>query len=194
MTTPVAVSGPCSSDETNLVVRLKAGDEAAYESLCRTHARAMLAVARRFFGDTDDAADAVQDAFVSAFRAMRAFEGTAQLGTWLHRITVNACLMAIRTRARRPVGPLSGSQNLPARRGEGNADRDETCRRVRAAIDQLPESYRVVVRLRDLDGLDTAQTAARLGTNEAVVKTRLHRARHALKVLLAPERELALLP
>ncbi|MEO2090672.1 MAG: sigma-70 family RNA polymerase sigma factor, partial [Gemmataceae bacterium] len=125
---------------------------------------------------------------------MRAFEGTAQLGTWLHRITINACLMAIRTRARRPTGPLGGSPNLPDRRPEGNADRDETCRRVRAAIDQLPEQYRVVVRLRDLDGLDTAQTAARLGTNAAVVKTRLHRARHALKVLLAPERELALLP
>lgn len=194
MTTPVAVSGPRSPDESDLVVRLKAGDEAAYESLCRTHSEAMRAVARRYLGDTADAADAVQDAFVSAFRAMKAFAGTARLGTWLHRITVNACLMTLRRRNRQPAGPLSGSPNLPDRLPEGNTDRDETCRRVRAAIDQLPEAYRVVVWLRDLDGLDTAQTAARLGTNEAVVKTRLHRARHALKALLEPERELALRP
>lgn len=191
MTTPVAVSGPRSSDESELVARLKAGDEAAYEALIRTHSGAMRAVARRYLGDT---ADAVQDAFVSAFRAMKAFAGTARLGTWLHRITVNACLMTLRRRSRRPTGPLSGSPNLPDRRPEGNTDRDETCRRVRAAIDQLPEAYRTVVQLRDFDGLDTAATAARLGTNEAVVKTRLHRARHALKVLLTPERELVLHP
>jgi RNA polymerase sigma-70 factor (ECF subfamily) len=181
MTTPI------DTTETDLIARLKAGDEDAYESLFRTHAGAMLVVARRFFGDTDDAADAVQDAFVSAFRAMPAFEGTARLRTWLHRITVNACLMRLRTRKRRPVGSLNDVANLPGRLFVADADRDEMCRRVRTAVDQLPEAYRTVIRLRDLDGLDTAATAARLGTNAAVVKTRLHRARHALKALLKPD-------
>jgi RNA polymerase sigma-70 factor (ECF subfamily) len=76
--------------------------------------------------------------------------------------------------------------NLPDRPSGADADRDDTCRRVRAAIDRLPETYRVVVRFRDLDGLDTAQTAARLGTTAEVVKTRLHRARRALRAVLQP--------
>lgn len=191
MTTPVAGCGPRtpasnSDTETELVARLRAGDEDAYETLFRTHAGAMLAVARRYFGDTDDAADAVQDAFVSAFRAMGTFEGTSRLGTWLHRITVNACLMTLRSRKRRPNVSLEG-RPIPARAEESEVHRTETGHRVRTAVSRLPEEYRTVVQLRDFDGLDTAATAARLGTNEAVVKTRLHRARHALKALLEPE-------
>jgi DNA-directed RNA polymerase specialized sigma subunit len=112
MTTPaVAVYDPClpsfhDSDETDWVDRLKSGDEDAYESLFRQHSGAMMAAARRFFGDTDEAADAVQDAFVSAFKAMGTFEGTARLTTWLHRITVNACLMKLRAQRRSRIVPL----------------------------------------------------------------------------------------
>lgn len=172
--------------ETELVDRLKTGDEAAYELLFRTHAGAMLTVARRYFGDTDDAADAVQDAFVSAFRAMGTFEGTSRLGTWLHRIAVNACLMKLRYRKRRPNVSLE-DRTLPARVEEAEVHRADTCFRVRTAVSRLPEAYRRVVELRDFDGLDTATTAARLGTTAEVVKTRLHRARTALKALLEPE-------
>lgn len=191
MTTTEAGCGPRTpasnaDTEADLIARLRAGDEDAYETLFRTHAGAMLAVARRYFGDTDDAADAVQDAFVSAFRAMESFEGTSRLGTWLHRITVNACLMTLRSRKRRPNVPLDG-RPIPARTEEADVHRAETGVRVRAAVSRLPEEYRSVVQLREFDGLDTAATAARLGTNEAVVKTRLHRARHALKALLEPE-------
>jgi RNA polymerase sigma-70 factor (ECF subfamily) len=175
---------PLDTTESGLIARLKAGDEAAYEALFRTHAGAMLAVARRFFGDTDDAADAVQDAFVSAFRGMAAFGGTSRLGTWLHRITVNACLMKVRARKRRPAVRL---EEVPDRCDESVLGRAELCDRVRAAVERLPEGYRTVIRLRDLDGLDTAAAADRLGTNAAAVKTRLHRARHALKALLEPE-------
>jgi RNA polymerase sigma-70 factor (ECF subfamily) len=190
MTTPVAVSGPLlrvsnPDDETALVARLRNGDEDAYEALFRAHSGAMMAVARRFLGDSDDAADAVQDAFVSAFKAMRSFEGTSRLGTWLHRITVNACLMKLRRRKRSRLVPLDESHAPVWRAEDDHLGRAEVAERVRACIDRLPPAYRTVIRLRDIEGVDTAEAAGRLGTNEGVVKVRLHRARQALKALLA---------
>lgn len=200
-TTCVAVSGSSLltsnfTNEAELIVRLRTGDGNAYETLFRTHAGAMLAVARRFFGDTDDAADAVQDAFVSAFRAMRSFEGASQLGTWLHRITVNACLMKLRRRRRCRLVLLEdlcqASETIRFATVKANSDDDslaraETASRVRACLDRLSEAHRTVIQLRDMQGLDTEETAARLGTNEAVVKTRLHRARTALRSILELE-------
>ncbi len=191
MTMPMAVQGACLPaptliDEVELIARLRVGDEDAYEELFRMYAGALLAVARRFFGDTDDAAEAVQDAFVSAFRSMKSFAGMARLGTWLHRITVNACLMKLRGRKRRRLVALDESIPQASRTDEDTLSRTETVAQVRASIAQLPDSYQTVIRLRDLEGVDTAETARRLGTSEAVVKTRLHRARHALKALLEP--------
>jgi len=124
--------------ESQLVARLRAGDDEAYEQLFRTHAGALMAVARRFFGDTADAAEAVQDAFVSAFKAMDSFEGTSRLGTWLHRITVNTCLMKLRGRKRSRFVPLGDV--IPATSGIGDdaVSRAETCARVRAGVEQLP--------------------------------------------------------
>ena len=189
MTTPVAVSGTClpgpdPSGEAELITRLRAGDEDAYEEFFRAHSGALMAVARRFLGDTDDAADATQDAFVSAFKAMGSFEGTSRLGTWLHRITVNACLMKLRRRKRSRLVPLDESHAPVWRAEDDHLGRAEVAERVRACIDQLPLPYRTVIRLRDIEGRDTAETADRLGTNEGVVKVRLHRARQALKALL----------
>jgi RNA polymerase sigma-70 factor (ECF subfamily) len=190
MTTPVAVSGTylsasISCSESELVTRLRASDDEAYKQLFRTHTGALLAVARRFFGDAE-ADEAVQDAFVSAFKGIDRFAGTSRLGTWLHRITVNACLIKLRGRKRQRFVPLDDT--IPARTatGEDVSERAETCERVRAGVDRLPRPYREVVRLRDLEGLNTEETADRLGTSEAVVKVRLHRARQALRALLEP--------
>jgi RNA polymerase sigma-70 factor (ECF subfamily) len=189
MTTSVAVCGPCLptpnlTDETELIAGLKAGGESAYKELFRRHSGAMLAVARRYFGDSDDAAEAVQDAFVSAFQAMTGFAGTSRLGTWLHRITVNACLMRLRSRRRSRLVPLGGCNHPVAAAEADGMTRAETVARVRAGIARLPDAYRAVVQLRDIDGIDTAAAATRLGTNEGVVKVRLHRARQALKAVL----------
>ena len=173
-------------DEVQLVARLRAGDEAAYEALVRAHSGAMMAVARRFLGDTDDAADAVQDAFVSAFKAMPAFEGGSRLRTWLHRITVNACLMKLRSRKRSRIVSLDDVVPPAGRADDDALSRAETVRRVRACIDQLPPAYRAVILLRDIEGVGTGDTADRLGTNEGAVKVRLHRARQALRALLEP--------
>ena len=89
-------------DETPLLERLRAGEDAAYEELVRLYGPRLLAVARRFLRSEDDAQDAVQDAFLNAFRSIDSFEGQARISTWLHRIVVNASLMKLRTRRRKP--------------------------------------------------------------------------------------------
>ena len=108
-----------AQDERALVAALRAGDAAAYERLVRDNASRMMAVIRRYLRDEAEAADALQAAFTSAFRAMGRFEGQSSLATWLHRIAVNAALMRLRTRARRPEEPLDDL--LPAFRPDGHA-------------------------------------------------------------------------
>lgn len=177
--------------ESQLVARLKAGDSGAYEAMYRAHAGAMLGVARRYFGDTADAGEAVQDALVAAFRGMPGFAGTARLGTWLYRVTANACLMRLRSRRRDRLVPLTadGAADEPSSSTDPDANltRAEDAARVRAGVARLPGAYREVIRLRDFEGLDTTEAAARLGVGEGVVKTRLHRARAALRVVLEAE-------
>jgi RNA polymerase sigma-70 factor (ECF subfamily) len=182
-----------------LVARLRAGDDHAYAELVRTLGPRLLAVCRRLLRDEDDARDALQDAFVQAFRALGGFHGEALLSTWLHRIAVNSCLMRLRRRRSRPEESLEpllprflddGHQVRPSAAWEDSPDRrveqGELRRLVRAAIDRLPETYRTVLLLRDLEELDTATVAQLLGVTENAVKIRLHRARQALRGLLDP--------
>lgn len=196
---PAQAAGP---DEAALVRGLKAGDEAAFERLVREHGGRMLSVARRYFREEQDARDAVQDAFVSAFRAIDRFEEGSRLSTWLHRITVNAALMKIRSRARRPEESLEDLQpkfrddghhlELPApweERGDAVLEASDRARLVRKAIDRLPEIHRTVLMLRDIEGRDTRETAEALGITDNAVKVRLHRARLALRTQLAPHFE-----
>lgn len=183
--------------ERAFVERLKAGDEKAYETLVREHSGRMLAVARRFLRSEDDAGDAVQEAFVSAFRAIDRFEGGARISTWLHRIVVNAALMKLRTRRRRPEASID--ELLPRWKEDGHpvdtpapwsaeklVQRDQLRGLVREGIDQLPDGYREVLILRDIEELDTQEAAEVLGISGNAVKTRLHRARQALREVLDP--------
>lgn len=177
-----------------LVARLQAGDPDAYERLVRVHGGRLLSVARRFLPNNEDAQDAVQEAFIKAFRAIATFEERAQLHTWLHRILVNTALMKIRARKRRPEESIDdllptfqsdGHQTTESREwSDAIVERKETAAIVRRAIAQLPEQYRVVLTLRDIEERDTIETAAALGTTTTVVKVRLHRARQALRTLL----------
>ena len=180
-----------------LVARLQAGDPDAYETLVRIHGGRLLSVARRFLPNNEDAQDAVQEAFIKAFRAIGTFEERAQLHTWLHRILVNTALMKIRSRKRRPEESIDDL--LPAFQADGHQttesrdwsdaifERKETAAMVRQAIAQLPDHYRVVLTLRDIEERDTMETADALGTTTTVVKVRLHRARQALRTLLDRE-------
>jgi RNA polymerase sigma-70 factor (ECF subfamily) len=185
------------ADEAALVARVKANDPAACEFFVRTYGGKMLAVARRFLKSDEDAADAVQDAFISAFRFIGSFQGQSRLGTWLHRIVVTTCLMRLRADRRHvsiePLLPSYDETGHRTRRIEpwdagalDHAMTAETRAQVRACIDQLPPRYREVLLLRDIEELDTAETAKLLNCTPGNVKTRLHRARQALRTLLEP--------
>lgn len=184
--------------ESSLVAALRRGEAAAFETLVRAHGGRMLAVAKRYFSSADEAQDAVQDAFLSAFKALPGFDGRSQLGTWLHRIVVNAALMKLRSGRRHPEQSIddllpqfleNGHRASPAPRWK-NADSElekaETRQIVRDQISKLPENYRTVLLLRDIEGHDTETVAQMLETTEPAVKVRLHRARQALRALLDP--------
>ena len=198
-TTSTAEGGDRTSSDAAVLARVRAGDESACEAIVRQHGGRMLAVARRFLGTEEDSADAVQDAFLSAFRALDGFAGNSALGTWLHRIVVNVCLLKLRSRSRSrevqidellPTFDQTGHQSRPIRPWEDQAltrlTQAETRARVRECIDRLPDSHREILLLRDIEEFDTEQTAHQLGINPGTVKTRLHRARQALHTLLEP--------
>lgn len=179
--------------EADLVARMRAGDDEEFAIVVRRYTPRLLAVAGRFLRCEEDRADAVQDAFLSAFRSLGSFEGKARLSTWLHRILVNVCLMKLRARSRTAEIPLDdllpdGNKrwSSPEPVAVSKLASAETRAQVRACIDRLPPSYRTVLVLRDLEEMDTDCTARKIGTTRAVVKTRLHRARRALRTLLAP--------
>lgn len=201
MSQPKAPVQPASDDpvESVLLARLRAGEPGAYESLVREHSPRMLAVARRMLGNEEDAADALQEAFASAFRAIGTFDGRSRLSTWLHRVVVNACLMKLRKERRREARQIESM--LPRFQDDGHAVNASTIwpgspggaahagdvrRIVREKIDELPEAYRTVLLLRDIEEIDTEEAALMLELSVSAVKTRLHRARQALRELLDP--------
>lgn len=186
--------------EEQILAELQRGDDAAFERLVRVHGGRMLAVARRLLRDEEEARDAVQEALLAAFRSIGRFQGSCRLATWLHRIVVNAALMRLRSRQRKPEEAIDDL--LPKFAEDGHrvdhsapgwaepADvllqRGEVRVLVRRCIDRLPESYRTVLLFRDIEGLGTGEVAELLGVTENAVKIRLHRARQALRTLLDP--------
>jgi RNA polymerase sigma-70 factor (ECF subfamily) len=195
-----ATAAPTFDNEPQLVAALRRGDERAYEELVRRSSGRMLSTARRILGDEEDARNVVQDSFLSAFRSIDRFAGDSQITTWLHRIVVNMSLMRLRSRRRHPETPIeellphfdgedghrrpSELADLAARDAGSELDRNALRRHVRDCISELPESYRTILVLRDLEEQSTEEVAESLGLTEGNVKTRLHRARQALKTLL----------
>ncbi|MBX3394381.1 MAG: sigma-70 family RNA polymerase sigma factor [Phycisphaerae bacterium] len=192
-----SISAAEQAAEQELLERLRANDAGAFESMIRLHGGRMLAVARRLLNNEDDARDAVQEALVSAFRSIGGFAGASRLSTWLHRIAVNSSLMKLRTRRRQ--GEVSIESLLPAYQDDGHrsapvaewtqtaedvARSRETRAIVRDCISKLPENYRIVLMLRDIEELSTREAAEMLGIEESALKVRLHRARLALRTLL----------
>lgn len=185
--------------EQALLLGLRDGEDSAFAEMVHRFGGRMLAVARRILCDEEDARDCVQEAFISAARKIHEFEGRAKLATWLHRIVVNASLTQLRKRARRAeesIEPLMPNFDMMGCRIELPESSylsldeiiDKTSARaaVRAAIDKLPETYRLVLLLRDIEEFSVRETADLLELTPGTVKTRLHRARAALKVLLEP--------
>ncbi len=155
------------------------GDRYAFGELVARHRDRLWAVALRTVGDQEEAADALQDALLSAYRAAGRFRGDAAVTTWLHRIVVNACLDRIRRRAVRPTVPLIEDVGVPARPPDADTAMD-----VAAALAQLPVEQRAALVLVDMHGYPVAEVAAILGVAEGTVKSRCARGRARLAVHL----------
>ncbi len=169
------------------------------DQLVRENISWMLALAERILRDRSYAEDAVQDAFLSSFKALPHFKGQSSLKTWLHRITVNASLSALRRLKRQSehsiddLLPQFDQQDCRIEEPwvqlttvQEVMESADLGKRVQDGINSLPDSYRVILQLRDIDGYATGDVADLLDIKEANVKVRLHRARAALKKLLEP--------
>src|SRR5581483_5924661 len=191
-----------SNDEEGALLRaLRAGDASAFEHLVRRQTSHLFAAARRIVGNDEDARDVVQEAFVSAYRSLDRFGGDSRISTWLHRIAVNAALMKLRSRRRRPEEPIehllpcfdengawaAGMASVTSG-AETHVASNETRDLVRRCIARLPDRYREVLVLRDIEDFDTSEVADTLGITANAVKIRLHRARQALRTLIEEER------
>ncbi len=166
-------------DDAALLRAHAAGDPHAFSEIVRRHSDRLWAVALRTLGDREEAADALQDALLSAYRAAAGFRGDSAVTTWLHRIVVNACLDRVRRRQVRMTVPLPEIDSAPA-----PAVDFDTALVVRAALVQLPVDQRAALVLVDLQGYPVAEAATILGVAEGTVKSRCARGRARLAVLL----------
>lgn len=173
-----------AATDAELIAAHAAGDPNAFGEVVRRHRDRMWAVALRTLRDPDEAADALQDAFISAFRAAGSFRAESQVTTWLHRIVVNACLDRVRRRNARPTSPLpEAGPNEPAAPRDAMSER-ETQLAVQDALATLPDEQRAAIVLVDVEGYSVAETASILGVAEGTVKSRCARGRAKLAVLL----------
>jgi RNA polymerase sigma-70 factor, ECF subfamily len=189
--------GPSTDEE--LLRAHAAGDRDAFAELVRRHRDRLWSIALRTLGDREEAADALQDALLSAHRAAARFRGDSAVTTWLHRIVVNACLDRVRRRQSHPTVPLpdgtrySDQDSSAVARPEPAApsvDHD-TALVVREALARLPIEQRAALVLVDLQGYSVAEVAEILGVAEGTVKSRCARGRARLAVLLGHLRPIA---
>ncbi len=180
------------ADDVDLLAAHVAGDPDAFSELVRRHRDRLWAVALRTTGDREDAADALQDGLVSAFRRAETFRGDAQVTTWLHRIVVNACLDRMRRRKTRPTVPLPEDEDraaeLALEPGDDPAEVSERRADVLAALAQLPDEQRAALVLIDMEGYSVDDAAALLGCAPGTVKSRCSRGRARLVPLLTQYR------
>jgi len=187
-----------TSFETGLVERLRAGDGSALEDLMERYASRVYRIARGITRTDGDAEEVVQDVFLTLARKIDSFEGRAALGTWIYRVATNAALL--RRRGKRAQVEVSLEEHLPSFLDDGHREGDRSylladwsltpeaellageARAVLSrAIDELPDAYRAVLVLRDVEELSNEEAARILGESVASVKSRLHRARMALR-------------
>lgn len=177
------MTDPARSD-VELLRAHAAGDPRAFEEIVRRHRDRLWAVALRTMREPEDAADALQDALISAYRAAGSFRGESAVTTWLHRIVVNACLDRMRRRQVRATVPLpEEGPGEPADSRDRMAERD-TAMAVEEALGTLPVEQRAAITLVDIEGYSVADTATMLGVAEGTVKSRCARGRAKLAIQL----------
>ncbi len=180
---------PVGPTDAELLAAHTQGDPDAFTELVRRHRDRLWAVALRTLGDREEAADALQDALVSAFRRADTFRGDSAVTTWLHRIVVNAALDRVRRRTARPADPLPDSDHeVPHARTPDPAEYAATRTDVAAALARLPVEQRAALVLVDMQGYSVDDAAAILGVAPGTVKSRAARGRARLAPILAPGR------
>lgn len=171
--------------DDGVVARVLGGDPASFEVLMRRYNQRLFRAARAVLRDDAEAEDVVQDAWVRAYTHLRQFSGRASVATWLTRIAIHEAIARARRRARHvPLGESAATVPARTRPPDEELEARRMAAALEAATDALPAPFRMVFVLRDLEGLDTAETAACLDVPEATVKTRLHRARALLRTRL----------
>lgn len=164
--------------DAELVRRHLDGDRAAFSALVERHQRRIYNLSFRMLGRPEDAADATQDAFITAMRKLEGFRGTSAFTTWLHRVAVNICYDMLRKRVREI--PVEEHEEAPAAGGPDMADTSATAIDVQRALLTVPEEFRAVLILHDVQGVPYEAIAESLGAPLGTVKSRLHRGRVAL--------------
>ncbi len=187
--------------DSHLVERAQAGDARAFEALVRRYERWVFTLALRMVGDRDEAEDLAQDVFVKAYTGLPGFRGSSRFSTWLYAIASHHCLNDLASRARRPVtesslrrvgsdaddppGPVERFAD-ESPRADALLERQETVRQVQEALLRLTEDHRLILVLREIQGLSYEEIAEALGVEVGTVRSRLHRARMALRLRLQP--------
>jgi RNA polymerase sigma-70 factor (ECF subfamily) len=196
MSTTAALAPERVEEESGLITRIGAGDARAMETIMRRHNRLLYRTARAILRDDAEAEEAVQDAYLKAFRSLEGFRRESKLSTWLVRIVTNEALMRRRRSIRSAeVIPINATAEDPVESREGPdraAERGELRRLLERCVDRLPDDYRLVFVLRALEEWSVEETATALGIPEPTVRTRFFRARAQLREALAREIDLSL--
>jgi RNA polymerase sigma-70 factor, ECF subfamily len=202
MLAPTAPSQPKSVPDPELVERIRQGDSRAFEALMRRHNQALYRTARAILRDDAEAEDAVQDAYIHAYRSLDAFRGEASVRTWLVRITANEALMRLRRNRRSaeviPIDHEHGEalmREIPDTQDPGperSAMDGQMRRTIERCIDELPDLYRPVFVMRAVQEMTVEETAEALQMPEATVRTRFFRARALMRAALEGRMDQAL--
>lgn len=190
-----------SDKEKHLLRMAKSGDVEAFEQLIEGYQRKIFNIAFRMLGNYDDAWDMAQEVFIRMYKSISSFKEQSSLSTWIYRITTNVCLDELRKRKNRKItyideeirlddGDVKRQMENEGPSPEDYAETNEIKKVVRDAILQLPEEYRIIIVLRDIQGFSYEEIAAILKCPEGTVKSRISRARHALGNILVSKKEL----
>lgn len=197
--TPGTVEG---DEDRELVSRARTGDVGAFEALVRRYQRWVFTLALRMVGEPAEAEDMAQEIFLKAYRGLKGFKGASRFSTWLYSIASHHCLNHLQALRRRPSSPrraagvIGASSNDPpvavdriadgAPRADALLERAERVRIVQAELAHLTEDHRIILVLRDIQGLSYEAIAETLGLELGTVRSRLHRARMEMKARLGP--------
>ncbi len=177
-------------EESAVILQVQQGDANAFEALVTAYQKQVYSLALRTVGNPEDAADLSQEAFLRAYRSIGSFRGDSKFSVWLYRLTTNICIDFLRSKGRKPTVSLTmenddeETQELDVADDrfdpEENIQRAELQRAVQRGLNSLPEEFRTILILRELEGMSYAEIGEILHLEEGTVKSRLFRARSRL--------------